>query len=163
MNPLLLGIIHEYEAEVKSTVKMLEALKEEHKDWKPHEKSMTLGKLAEHIVVLQTWFQNSLGESAYDLQDAKPIEYSSFKELSDYLEKGVAENMQFVKDSNVDFWMESFTLKMGDHAILTLPRIAFLRSMLSNHLIHHRGQLSVYLRLLDIPVPGMYGPSADEK
>lgn len=157
------GIQHEYASEVKKTSQILKALKEEHKDWKPHEKSMDVAQLASHIVDLQTWFDNALKKDAFDLKtDYVPIAYNSFEELNEVLEKRVAANMAFIEGVGNDFWFENFTFTMGDYVIAKLPRIAFLRSVLTNHLIHHRGQLTVYLRLLNIPVPGIYGPSADE-
>lgn len=160
---MVTGIQHEYASEVKKTSLILKALKEEHKDWKPHKKSMDVARLASHIVDLQTWFDNALKNDSYDLKtDYVPIAYNSFEELNEILEKRVAANMAFIEGMDNDFWFENFTFTMGDYVIAKLPRIAFLRSVLSNHLIHHRGQLTVYLRLLDIHVPGIYGPSADE-
>jgi len=158
------GIKHEYASELEKTSQILKVLKDEDKDWKPHEKSMSLGQLATHIVELQTWFDNALKKDSYDLQsDYVPLAYQSFEELNTILKERVKGNMDYIETVEDSFWLENFTFKMGDHVIAKLPRIAFLRSVLTNHLIHHRGQLTVYLRLLDIPVPGIYGPSADEK
>lgn len=163
MSHLITGILHEYESELDRTKKVLASLREEHKDWKPHEKSMSVGRMASHIVELQTWFNNALKNDSFDLMsEYKPLEYNSLNELIDILIQGVEENMKFVKDTDESFWFEHFTFKMGDRVIAKLPRIAFLRSILTNHFIHHRGQLTVYLRILNIPVPGVYGPSADE-
>lgn len=164
MKHTILGIQHEYTSELEKTKQVLASLKEEHKDWKPHEKSMSVGRLASHIVELQTWYGGALKKDSFDLlTDYKPLEYNSFEDLSKSLVEGVESNMEFIKESDESFWLGSFTFKMGDHVIVKLPRVAFLRSILMNHLIHHRGQLTVYLRLLDIPVPGIYGPSADDK
>lgn len=94
--------------------------------------------------------------------DYVPLKAKSFAELQDILVKGVENNINFVNGTDEDFWLQTYTLKAGDHVIATLPRIGALRFIINNHLIHHRGQLSLYLRMLDIPVPGLYGPSADE-
>lgn len=158
------GIQHEYASELKKTSQILKALKEEHKKWKPHEKSMEMGQLANHIVDLQTWYDNALKNDSYDLKnDCVPIQYGSFKELNEILTERVEANIKFVEKTDDAFWFQNFTLTMDDRMLVKLPRVAFLRSILTNHLIHHRGQLTVYLRLLDIHVPGIYGPSADEK
>lgn len=164
MNMTITGIQHEYESELEKTKRILAVLKEENKDWKPHEKSMSIKDLAAHIVELQIWFGNALKNTFYDFHsDYRPLEFSDFQELEEILDRGVKENMEFVKESKIEFWLENFQLKMGEQVLASLPRAAFLRSVLTNHLIHHRGQLTVYLRMLDIPVPGIYGPSADEK
>lgn len=157
-------IIQELRHEAAGTVKMLERLTENHIDWRPHEKSMTLKSLAFHIADLQVWFNNALKGTSYDFFD-KPSKISadSFKELSEKVAKGVEDNIAFIQQTDNQFWNEMFTFQAGDHIVMTVPRIVAYRTMLMNHLIHHRGQLSTYLRALDIPVPGMYGPSADEK
>lgn len=158
------GINHEYTSELEKTSQILNALKNEHKDWKPHEKSMSAGQLAAHVVELQTWFNNALKNDSFDLKsDYIPLKYDSFEELNKILKERVEANLKFIETVDDSFWLENFTFKMGDHVLVKLPRIAFLRSVLTNHFIHHRGQLSLYLRLLDIPVPGIYGPSADER
>ncbi|WP_454059535.1 DinB family protein [Elizabethkingia ursingii] len=94
--------------------------------------------------------------------DYVPLKATSFAELQDVLAKGVENNIDFVNGTDENFWLQTYTLKAGDHVIAELPKIGALRFIINNHLIHHRGQLSLYLRLLDIPVPGLYGPSADE-
>lgn len=161
------GIQHEYISELEKTtqiIRALKGLKDEDKNWKPHEKSMSIKALADHVVELQTWFNNAIKNDSFDLAtDFVPLNYDSFEELNQILKERVEANMEFINSVEEDFWFENFTFKKGDYVIVKLPRIAFLRSVLTNHFIHHRGQLSVYLRLLNIPVPGIYGPSADEK
>lgn len=164
MNVTITGIQHELENELKSTQKILAALPQDKADWKPHEKSMSIASLANHIVELQTWFDNALTKDTFDFfTDYKKLDINSFTDLSEYLEQKVQENLEFLKTTDENFWLQLYTIKAGDHVIFKAPRLAVMRSFLYNHLIHHRGQLSVYLRLLDLPVPGMYGPSADER
>lgn len=157
-------ILQEVQHEVVGTIKMLERLSDEHADWKPHTKSMSLKSLAFHIADLQVWFDNALKDTSYDFfdQDSK-IKATTFKELSEKVRAGVDANLTFIQSTDNAFWQEEFTFKAGDHVVMTVPRHVAYRTMLMNHLIHHRGQLSGYLRALDIPVPGVYGPSADEK
>lgn len=154
----------EYRSELEKTKRILAVLPEDKKSWKPHEKSMSIDSMAKHIVGLQTWFGGSFKNSSFDLlTDSKTIEYSSFHELSQFLERGVNQNLDYIKSVDESFWNEEFTFRKGDYVILKAPRKDFIHAMLTNHFIHHRGQLSVYLRLLNIPVPGVYGPSADER
>lgn len=163
MKLTLKGIEDESLAEMEKTHRILSALPEDRKDWKPHTKSMSLGNLAAHIVELQTWYNNAILKDSFDLaSDYYAIKYDNFGQLNDLLMKQVKQNLEVMKEQSDDFWLQNFTFKKGDYVIVTLPRVAFIRSILTNHFIHHRGQLSVYLRLLDLPVPGIYGPSADE-
>lgn len=164
MNILITGVLHETQSELAKTKQMLTNLKGADKDWKPHDKSMTIGKLASHIAELQSGFRTGLEGNSFDFQtDYKPYEYDTFEELSEILSQEIEEWQATIKSSNEAFWLENFTLKNGDEELVSLPRIAFFRSIVMNHAIHHRGQLAVYMRLLDIPVPGIYGPSADDK
>ena len=164
MNAISQQIENEYRAELEKTKRILAVLPEDKKSWKPHEKSMSIVSLAKHIVGLQTWFQGAFKNDSYDLLTAgKPMAYSSFDELSQILEREVNKNLDYIKSADESFWNEEFTFRKGDYIILQAPRKDFINAMLTNHFVHHRGQLSVYLRLLDIPVPGVYGPSADER
>lgn len=157
------SIIQELQHEAEGTKKMLERLPDNKADWQPHAKSMSLKSLANHIAALQTWFDNTLKGDSYDFTKGKKIEYKNFKDLSEIVAKHVHDNIEFVKTTDDDFWNKEFIFKSGDHIVMKAPRVVAYRTMLTNHLIHHRGQLSTYLRSLDVPVPGMYGPSADEK
>lgn len=164
MKMTLKGFSHEYQAELEKTQHIIKALPESEKDWKPHEKSMSVKNLIAHIVELQTWFDNAIEKDSFDLEtDYQPIAFNSFSELGQILSERSGRNLNLLKSKEDDFWLSNFTFRKGDYVIVTLPRIAFMRSILLNHFIHHRGQLTVYLRLLNIPVPGIYGPSADEQ
>lgn len=158
------SILQELQHEAESTKKMIDRLPDDKADWQPHTKSMTLKRLANHIVDLQTWFNNTLQKDSYDFaNDHVTTAYKNFKDLGNIMAEKVNQNIEFVKKTDNDFWNKEFTFKSGDHIVMKAPRIVAYRTMLTNHLIHHRGQLSTYLRALDVPVPGMYGPSADEK
>ncbi|HAY3502587.1 TPA: damage-inducible protein DinB [Elizabethkingia anophelis] len=157
------GILIENQREADNTKRIIERLKDENASWKPHQKSMSALQLASHVVELHLWLKIALERDSFNFHtDYVPLKAISFAELQDILAKGVENNINFVYGTDEDFWLQTYTLKAGDHVIAALPRIGALRFIINNHLIHHRGQLSLYLRMLDIPVPGLYGPSADE-
>ncbi|MDE5432071.1 damage-inducible protein DinB [Elizabethkingia meningoseptica] len=157
------GILIENQREAENTKRIIERLHDGHADWKPHQKSMSALRLASHVVELHLWLKEALQRESFNFHtDYVPLKATSFKELQDTLAKGVEENIAFVNGTDENFWLQNYTLKAGEHTIAELPRLGALRFIINNHLIHHRGQLSLYLRLLDIPVPGIYGPSADE-
>jgi len=160
-----MGLLKELEYEAVNTKKMLEKVPFEKFSWKPHEKSMNLGRLAVHVAELPNWtvlivkeHELNLGTAAY-----KPAVVTSNAELLQVFEKNLTDAKQALESATEESLDEMWALKNHDHVIFTLPRKAVLRSMVLNHIVHHRAQLSVYLRLLDIPIPGMYGPSADER
>lgn len=151
--------------ELSRTRRILEALPDGDLDWRPHERSMSVGGLAHHIANLTMWMVGMMEEDSYDVATSSPPrapddldrdtvlerfdEFSSL--LRARLDAASAERLQ-----------EPWTLRNGDQVYFTLPRATVVRTMGLTHIAHHRGQLSVYLRLLDVPVPGLYGPSADE-
>ena len=156
-------LLPEFDQEMANTRKMLERVPDGKFTWKPHDKSMTLGRLAQHVAELPGWTTFTIQSDFLDLATAprpKPVE--SCKELMDSFEKNRAEARAAIEGASDENLMQPWTLKMGEQILLSMPRIAVLRGMVFNHGIHHRGQLSVYLRLNNVPVPRMYGPSADE-
>ena len=157
--------IEELKQEAVSTKKMLERIPNDKFDWKPHEKSRTLGQLASHIADLPGFLNSVLTMDELDFAkgDYKPYETKTPEELMNLFKEKLDEVLQTLQNTSDEKMQANFTLRSGDYVIATLPRIIAFRSMALNHIIHHRGQLSVYLRLLNIPVPGMYGPSADER
>ena len=159
------AFLNELHHEAASTRKMLERIPAEHFDYKPHVKSMTLKKLATHIADLPSWFPFTINADGLDLatMNFTPKDFASAQELVAQFDANVVLAEEALKDATNEKLMELWTLRMGEHIVFTMPKAATLRSMVMNHLVHHRAQLSVYLRMLDIPVPGMYGPSADEK
>ncbi len=158
------GIIGELEHEIATTRKCVERLPAELFDWKPHEKSMTLGRLAGHVVEMVNWVAVTCTTSQLDFAagDYKPTEAKNAEELVAELDKLAAEAVEALKNTSDDQMHEPWSLKNGDATYFTMPKIATLRTFCLNHIWHHRGQLTVYMRLNDIPVPSIYGPSADE-
>ena len=158
------GLLVEIQRETANTKRIIEKLSDEHWTWKPHEKSMSAGQLAAHIVELHNWVYKAIDKDVFDFHvDYKPTTETNFADILASLDNGLNENTNFVKEKSEDFWFSPWTLKAGDHVLGQMHKLGAFRFIIANHLIHHRGQLSVYLRMLDLPLPGIYGPSADEK
>ncbi|MDX1502938.1 MAG: DinB family protein [Thermoanaerobaculia bacterium] len=167
MSPLTMAqaLVAEFENECRATRAMLERVPEESLGWRPHEKSMTLGRLASHIAECPGWARRVMSGSELDFAalDYTPPEARSRAELLELFEderRGFTEALDGVGDEAL---LEKWVLRSGDHVITRSARVAVLRGFVLSHLIHHRGQLTVYLRLLGVPVPGAYGPTADER
>ena len=158
------ALIAEMEQEAKTARTCLERIPADKFAWKPHEKSMGFGQLASHIAEMFGWTPATIQQSELDFAkiDYKPFEPQSTEELLEVFDKNVAEAIDVLKNTGDDVYMENWTMRNGDTVYFTMPKIATMRSVVLNHIIHHRGQLSVYLRLNDIAVPQIYGPSADE-
>lgn len=158
------AFIAELKHESTLTKKMLEKVPLEKKDWKPHEKSMTLGRLATHIAEIPHWTSDIIHIDVYDFQkNYTPGKTASTQEelikiFQEKLDKALAD----LEKMNDEDFKKRWVVKSGEKVYYDLPKSVALRGWSFSHLFHHRGQLSVYLRLLDIPIPGMYGPSADE-
>ncbi len=146
-----------------TTRKFLDRVPDDKWDWKPDPKSMTLGGLATHITMMQSWGQDTMKQDTYDVQGYQPPKLDKRATLLVAFDAGVAGFKAAMATASDQAWMAPFSLTAGSHVIFSMPRVAAIRSMIFNHTIHHRGQLSVYFRLLGIPVPGAYGPSADEQ
>ncbi|MCZ8519719.1 MULTISPECIES: DinB family protein [Paenibacillus] len=158
-------IVGDAAQELAATRRILERLPEEHMSWKPHEKSMTLGGLATHLVNLLNWQIAIFQYAEFDLATV-PLRREALEQRADVLEEfdaNVGKLEQLLAECDENTLGEEWTLRHGDHIILRAPRAIALRTFGLSHMVHHRAQLGVYLRLLDIPVPGMYGPSADEQ
>lgn len=158
------GILAEIKNETNNTKRILNNLSNEHWNYKPHEKSMTLGELASHIVELHSWIHFAISRDIFDFQtDYQPRQQTTIEELRAELDDNLQKNIDFVNAQAEEFWLTNWKLQIGEKVIAEMPKLAALRFLINNHLIHHRGQLTVYMRLLNIPLPGIYGPSADEK
>lgn len=158
-------IIGDVAQEMASTRRILERIPDEHLAWRPHEKSMTLGGLATHLINLLNWQIAIFQYSEFDLSTV-PFKREALAKGTDMLEEfdtNVSRLDKLISECDETRLEEEWTLRHGDHIILREPRAIALRTFGLSHMIHHRGQLSVYLRLLDIPVPGLYGPSADDE
>lgn len=157
------AILPEFDHEMQTTRRTLERLPEDKLTWKPHEKSMTLGALATHLATLNHWAEAILGTDSFDAGTAPANpELKSRSEILAAFDANTANARKAISAANDADLMKPWSLLNKGNAVFTLPRIAVLRSFILSHGIHHRGQFSVYLRLNNVPVPSIYGPSADE-
>jgi uncharacterized damage-inducible protein DinB len=160
------ALLPEYDHEMATTRRLLERVPEADFAWQPHERSMTLGQLAGHIANLPLWCSMTLEQTTFDLDafaDARPKAPESGAALMREFEAKMAAARALLATTTDAHLLAPWTLKQGGQEIFTMPRVSVIRSFVMNHLIHHRGQLSVYLRLRNIPVPPIYGPTADEQ
>ena len=165
--PINQALLGEFDHEMISTRKTLERIPEDKFTWKPHAKSGTMVWLAAHVAQIPGWGKETFERTELDLapggQPAKlPDPPKSKKELLELFDKCVTAGRAALAKANDEDMMKPWSLLSGGKAIFTMPRVAVWRSFVMNHLIHHRAQLGVYLRLNDVPVPSVYGPSADE-
>jgi len=161
------SLLPEFDQEMASTRKTLERVPSDKFDWKSHEKSMAMGQLAGHIAEMCGWGTTTIKEESYDFApvDGEPYKspaINNTEELLAMFDKNVAEAREALANASDETLMQPWSLLNGGNALFTMPRIAVLRSFVMNHIIHHRAQLGVYFRLNDIPVPSVYGPTADE-
>ncbi len=159
-------MLPELKHEAANTKKVFERLEEANDkfEWRPHQKSSTMGQLATHIANLTTWITMTINSDELDLATTPRREpLNNFSEVLALFEKNLDEATKALEGSSDELLMKKWTLRKGDYVILELPKAAVIRSMVFNHIVHHRGQLTVYLRLNNIAVPGLYGPSADEQ
>jgi uncharacterized damage-inducible protein DinB len=159
------SLIREFKNEAQTTRKHLERLPGDKLDWRPHEKSFTAGGLASHIVESIGWAVSifNLDEFVFDPATYKPYQATSVADLLKTFDDKVASCKQVLEGVDEGTIMQPWRLKMMDQVLFEKPRADVFRDFILSHLIHHRGQFSVYLRLLSVPVPGSYGPSADEQ
>ncbi|KOY80585.1 DinB family protein [Lysinibacillus macroides] len=158
-------IVGDAKHELAATRRILEHLPEEHMAWRPHEKSMTLGGLATHLINLLNWQIAILQYPEFDLSTV-PIRREAWEKCADVLDEfdtNVDKLEKLLAECDEKKLGEEWTLRHGDHIIRREPRAMAFRTFGLSHMVHHRAQLGVYLRLLDMPVPGFYGPSADEE
>jgi uncharacterized damage-inducible protein DinB len=154
----------EFDQEMANARKILECVPEEKFTWKPHEKSFTIGRLASHIAEMPLWILATINQDTFVLDPGtKPFNAGTKEELMTAMDSGVSSARDAIAGATDEHLAKVWTFIYGGQTVFAMPRAAVLRGMVMNHMIHHRGQMSVYLRLLDIPVPGMYGPSADQK
>lgn len=159
------ALLPEYDHEMGTTRRLLERTPEAEFAWKPHEKSMTLGQLAGHIANIPHWVHAVLDHESFDVttvEDTRPRSPESLAALLAEFDKKVADARAGLAATGDPQMLAFWTFRQGDQEIFTMPRVAALRSFIMNHLIHHRGQLSVYLRLKNVPLPSIYGPTADD-
>ena len=156
------ALLPEFDHEMAVTRKLLERVPEDKFTWKPHAKSMSLVELATHVANLPSWGAVTLSQSEFDVAAHRNTAATSRADLLARFDANIAETRAALVGKIDPEMMASWTLKHNGQTLFTMPKATVWRSFMLNHLIHHRGQLSVYLRLNDVPVPAMYGPSADE-
>jgi uncharacterized damage-inducible protein DinB len=166
--PISAALLPEFEHEMAGTRRALERAPEARLDWGPHPKSMTLRGLVTHLANIPVWGHLVLAEDHFDLEppggeSTRMTAAASVTEALARFDANVAKARAALQACSDEHWLSSWSLRSGGATLFTLPRVAVVRGMVMNHLIHHRGQLTVYLRLLDVPVPALYGPSADER
>jgi uncharacterized damage-inducible protein DinB len=157
------GLLADFDHEMGTTRRLLERLPDDRLAWRPHPRSMTLGGLATHLSNIPRWGNTILNEPSFDLASAPPPlgEKTSRAEILAAFDEVCRQTRAAMDKSDAEY-QSPWTLQRGGQQVFSVPRVAAFRSFVLHHLIHHRGQLSLYLRLNDIPVPAIYGPSADE-
>jgi uncharacterized damage-inducible protein DinB len=161
--PLKDGILPEFDHEMGTTRRLLERVPEADFAWRPHEKSFPLGHLAGHIANIPHWVEIAFDESSFDAGAApRSTPPTSVADLLKTFDANVKKARAKIDEQTDPAFFARWTLMNNGAEVFTLPKIAVLRSFVMNHLIHHRGQLTVYLRLRNVPLPSIYGPTADE-
>ena len=161
------ALVPEFDQEMATTRKLLERIPEDKLGWTPHAKSMTLGRLAGHIAEMPGWAVPTMKQESMDVNPPGGPGYeglvaTSQKQVLAKFDEGVAAAKSAMTGVSDATFLQTWTLLSGGKPVFSMPRAAIVRLMLLSHVIHHRGQLSVYLRLNEVPVPSIYGPSADE-
>jgi uncharacterized damage-inducible protein DinB len=161
------ALLPEYDHEMGSTRRLLERVPEADFSWKPHEKSYTLAQLAGHLANIPNWIPYTCDYAIFDVTSigdaARPKDPVSVAELLATFDANVKKGRSKIDEQTDASLMGMWTFKQGEHEIFTMPKVSVLRSFIMNHTIHHRGQLTVYLRLRNVPLPAIYGPTADER
>jgi uncharacterized damage-inducible protein DinB len=157
-------MLNEFQQEVATTRRVLERVPEQKLGWKPHAKSMTLGQLAFHIASVPGNIARMAQQDSFDVNQGQfaPPQPGSMQEVLTAFEQSARDAEQCLQTMTDDYARSNWRLLRGDRELMNMPRIGFVRSIMMNHWYHHRGQLSVYMRLLDVPLPSIYGPTADE-
>lgn len=160
------GFLHEFDHEMGTTRRVLDRVPEADFAWKPHEKSFTLGQLARHIANIPRWVPVALDRAVFDLASGGDVmqakDPASTADLLATFDANVKAARAKIDEQPDPALAAVFTLKQGTYEVFTMPKKVVLRGFIMNHMIHHRGQLSVYLRLRNVPLPSIYGPTADE-
>jgi len=159
--------LSEFDHEMNTARKTLERIPEDKPSWKPHEKSMQLDRLAGHVAELAGWPVPTIEQDSLDFRPPgqppfQPTFATSRKQVLEIFDKNCEQSRRAISQASDEHLMKNWSLLNGGQTLMTMPRFAVLRSFCLNHIIHHRAQLGVYLRLNNIPVPSVYGPSADE-
>ncbi len=162
------SILPEFDLEMSGTRKVIERVPDDKLDWKAHEKSNTMGWVACHLAEIPGWVEGTLTQDSWDLNPVggepyQALELGSQQEILDSFDANVATARKRIEVTPDEEFAKSWSLLSGGQSLITMPKLGVIRTWVLNHSIHHRAHLCVYLRLNDIPVPGLYGPSADEQ
>jgi uncharacterized damage-inducible protein DinB len=159
------AFIQELKKESALTKKVLERIPDDKFSWKPHEKSTSFGALAHHVAELPSWIAWTIETESIDLNNLgeQPKRSETQADLLQFADSAVEKAITALENTSDEVLQKNWKMFFGDHLLLDLPKHEVIRMSLINHMIHHRGQLTVYLRMNDIAVPGLYGPSADEQ
>lgn len=162
------SMLPEFDQEMASTRKTLERIPDDKLDWKAHPKSNSIGWVGSHLAEIATWAEGTLSQDSWDLnppggEPYRTPQLRSRKEILEVFDKGVAAARKALESTTDAAFMKDWSLLDAGKPLFTMPRIAVIRAFVLNHMIHHRAILTVYLRLNDIPVPALYGPSGDEE
>lgn len=162
------ALLPEFDHEMANTRKTLSRVTDDILDWRPHEKSFDLRAMLTHMANMPKWSVMTINESSFDMapEGEEPAKEEPVETVAGALEMfdtNVAAAREAIASASDETFMATWSLLKAGEEVLTFPRIAVLRGFIMNHMIHHRGQLTVYLRLNDIPLPALYGPSADEE
>jgi uncharacterized damage-inducible protein DinB len=160
--PISDGLLQELTMEATRTRALLERLPEDKLDWKPHDKSMPLGRLATHIAELPGWGTLTLEQDVLEMDGFTPTICDSVSAILETHDKAVAEFEKVLKAAPDEEYAKTWTMKFNGQEVFSAPKMGVVRDFVLNHIVHHRGQLTVYLRLNDVPLPMTIGPSADE-
>lgn len=160
------SLLPEFDMEMANTRKTLERVPDEKFGWKPHDKSMPMGGLATHLANLPSWGSLTLSSDSFDLAPGgTPVKTPELNSTADVLrtfDANVAATRAAIESASEEAFFQKWSLLSNGKTLMTMPKVAVMRGFVLNHMIHHRAQLGVYLRLNDIAVPSIYGPSADE-
>jgi uncharacterized damage-inducible protein DinB len=157
------SLLPEFDHEMGTLRKYLDRFPDGQANFQPHEKSMTAAALASHLVEMVSWLPVTLDQDEIDLGNHQPNPAHTRAELLTRLDRNVVAAREALERTEDSAWGRMWSLKVNGQTMFAMPKIAVVRSMILNHIIHHRGQLSLYYRMLGVPVPATYGPSGDER
>jgi uncharacterized damage-inducible protein DinB len=164
--PLIDALLPEFDREMGQTRKVLDRVPDGRFDWRPHPTSMTLGRLAEHLAEMPLWGATTMSQSELDVMTPRPADYKSPATRAEVLAMFDAHltsaRANLINKTDGEFHAP-WKLKAGGQEVFTMPKASVMRSFVLNHMVHHRGQMTVYLRMLGVKIPSLYGPSGDEK
>ena len=155
-------LLKEFDQEMVTTRRVIERVPSEQAQWKPHAKSFSIGHLAQLLAWMPGWMTNTMTQTELDVRGGAGYSYETTTDLLALFDRNVAEARAAIAASSDADYDVVWSLKIGGHVVMAMPRSEAVRNHL-NHLVHHRGQMTVYLRLIDVPVPMVYGPTADER